>query len=71
MAELPESLRAIDWKLTTWEGNRRQQLRRWASLPLHRVIAALEEMEDLANDLASGKGIRGKPPGGSHARGER
>jgi hypothetical protein len=36
---------AIDWRLTTWEGSRREQLRRWAALPLVRVIAALEEME--------------------------
>jgi hypothetical protein len=24
----------IDWSLTTWEGARREQLRRWAALPL-------------------------------------
>ncbi len=23
----------IDWSLTTWEGARREQLRRWAALP--------------------------------------
>lgn len=38
----------IDWRLTTWEGSRREQLRRWAALPLERVILALEEMQDLA-----------------------
>jgi hypothetical protein len=41
----------IDWRLTTWEGSRREQLRRWAELPLERVILALEEMEELANRL--------------------
>jgi hypothetical protein len=43
---------AIDWRLTTWEGARREQLRRWAALPLERVILALEEMEELAQWLS-------------------
>ena len=38
----------IDWRLTTFEGARREQLRRWAALPLEEIILALEEMEDLA-----------------------
>jgi hypothetical protein len=42
---------AIDWRLTTWEGTRREQLRRWAELPLERIILALEEMEELADRL--------------------
>ena len=42
---------AIDWSLTTWQGARREQLRRWAELPLERIVAALEEMEELANRL--------------------
>ena len=42
---------AIDWSLTTWQGARREQLRRWAQLPLERIVSALEEMEDLANRL--------------------
>lgn len=44
---------AIDWRLTTFEGARREALRRWSELPLHRVIAALEEMDDLSRALAS------------------
>jgi len=39
----------IDWRLTTWDGSRREQLRRWAALPLERVILAIEEMQDLAD----------------------
>jgi hypothetical protein len=50
---------AIDWSLTTWEGARREQLRRWAELPLERIVSALEEMEDLANRLNL---ERGAPP---------
>ncbi|MBI2960113.1 MAG: Fic family protein [Betaproteobacteria bacterium] len=37
----------IDWRLTTWEGSRREQLRCWARLPVENAIAALEEMEEL------------------------
>ncbi len=37
----------IDWRLTTWEGARREQLRRWSQLPLERIVAALEEMAEL------------------------
>jgi len=38
----------IDWRLTTWEGARREQLRRWAELPLKQIILAQEEMQELA-----------------------
>ena len=41
----------MDWTLTTWEGARREQLRRWADLPLERIIAALEEMDELADQF--------------------
>lgn len=40
-----------DWSSATWEGARREQMRRWAALPLERAILALEEMEDLAHEL--------------------
>ena len=43
----------IDWSLTTWEGARREQMRRWSELPLERIILALEEMEDLAERFAA------------------
>jgi len=43
----------IDWSLTTWEGARREQLRRWAALPLENIVAALEEMDTLARQFAS------------------
>jgi hypothetical protein len=43
----------IDWSLTTWEGSRREQRRRWAALPLENIVAALEEMEELARQFAS------------------
>jgi len=37
----------IDWNLTTWEGSRRETLKRWAALPLEQIISALEEMQQL------------------------
>jgi hypothetical protein len=50
-----DPLAGIDWSLTTWDGARREQLRRWAALPLENIIAALEEMEALANQFATEK----------------
>jgi hypothetical protein len=44
----------IDWTLTTWEGVRREQLRRWAQLSLEELLAAQEEMQELAEWLSSG-----------------
>jgi hypothetical protein len=43
----------IDWSLTTWEGARREQMRRWAALPLENIISALEEMEELARHFGT------------------
>ena len=43
----------IDWSLTTWEGSLREQLRRWAELPLERIVMAQEEMQELADWLES------------------
>jgi hypothetical protein len=42
----------IDWSLTTWEGARREQARRWARMPLAELILALEEMQVLAEQLS-------------------
>jgi hypothetical protein len=49
----------IDWSLTTWEGARREQLRRCSPMPLAEMILALEEMEVLAASLSrfSDKGV--------------
>jgi hypothetical protein len=44
---------AADWSVTTREGSRGEQLRRWAALPLDRIILAIEEMEALVVRLAS------------------
>lgn len=41
----------IDWSLTTWEGARREQMRRWAELPLKNIVAALEEKQEITERL--------------------
>jgi hypothetical protein len=46
----------IDWHLTTWRGAQEEQLRRWAELPLEQIILAQEEMQLLADQLASAPG---------------
>lgn len=43
----------IDWSLTTWEGARREQMRRWAELSLTEIILALEEMQVLAEKMSA------------------
>lgn len=51
---MPKSEKAgsvTDWSLATWDGSRRETLRRWAQLPLDRMIAALEEMQELGEIL--------------------
>jgi hypothetical protein len=54
----------VNWALATWEGSRREQLRRWAALPLIDAIAAVEEMERVAQALgpATGASVASAPP---------
>jgi hypothetical protein len=47
----------IDWSLTTWEGARREQMRRWRRMPLAEMISALEEMQVLAEKIAQSPAI--------------
>jgi len=51
----------VDWGLCTWEGAKRETLRRWASLPLERIIAALEEMDGLNEALHGSASIASSP----------
>jgi hypothetical protein len=43
----------VDWRLTTFEGARREQLRRWAQLPLEDILRAIEEMQDVAHEFGA------------------
>ena len=49
----------FDWRVTTFEGSRREQLRRWAQLPLENILLAIEEMQDIAYALRTAPA--GKP----------
>lgn len=51
---MPENdpLDSFDGSLTTWEGSRREQLRRWAKLTLEEIVQAQEEMAELGQRLA-------------------
>ena len=53
MPDTDKPSEAIDWRLTTWEGSRREQLRRWAALTLEEIILAQEEMRELSERLAA------------------
>ena len=43
----------IDWSLTTWEGARREQMRRWAALPLEQIIQAIEDMGEFGEKISA------------------
>jgi len=58
--EKPED--TVNWDLTTWEGSRRETLRRWARLPLERIIAALEEMQELSEALLESRASGNEEP---------
>lgn len=49
--ENESSVPEFDWRVTTFEGARREQLRRWSQLPLENILLAIEEMQDLAQQL--------------------
>ena len=53
----PDTVDDIDWSVTTFEGARREAMRRWAQLPLEEIVKALEEMQDIADRL-SGPAVR-------------
>ena len=45
----------IDWSVTTWEGNRRAQLREWCKLSLRERLEALDAMHDIAKTFAEAR----------------
>jgi hypothetical protein len=58
-----DPLNSFDWNLTTWEGSRREQLRRWAQLTLEEIVRAQEEMADLNERFAEMR----RKAGGAHS----
>ncbi len=61
---MSEEAEPIDWNLTTWEGSRREQIRRWSMLTMDEILAAQEEMAELADELKPGDtaNVREDPP---------
>jgi len=51
----------IDWSLTTWEGARREQVRRWSKMSLTQIILALEEMQAIAEKLSPPRSAEREP----------
>lgn len=49
----PDPQDNINWRLTTFDGVRREQLRRWAALSLEQMLRAQEEMTELSQQLRS------------------
>lgn len=43
----------LAWQAATFEGARREQLRRWSRLSLREILLALEEMEELGQRLGA------------------
>lgn len=41
----------IDWSLTTWEGHRREQLRRSRAMSLRNRFRAIEDMAEVSQRL--------------------
>ena len=50
----PKPQPEIDWSLTTWEGSRREQIRRWRELSWDDIVAAQEEMAEIAEMMKGG-----------------
>ncbi len=60
--------RDIDWTLTTWEGSRRDQLRRAQDLTLRERLQAVEDMAELSQRLRKARQV---PPDRAADRPER
>ena len=59
MAEDESRRPDFNWQVTSFEGSRCEQLRRWSQLPLENILLAIEEMQDTAQQLGTG-------PAGEH-----
>lgn len=57
---MPDEPTPIDWSLTTWDGSRREQLRRWSQLTMDEILEAQEEMADLATEIGGDAALAGR-----------
>ena len=63
--KVSESDKTIDWSKTTFEGSRREQLRRWRALSLRQRLEALDRLSELAGPLErqkTGQTATAQPP---------
>ncbi len=56
---MSSDINEIDWSICTPERAEREQLRRWAALPLRRKLRALEQMCDHARETIASRKARG------------
>lgn len=59
---------AIDWSLTTWEGNRLRQHREFQALPFREKLLRLEQRGEMSRwwlDRAQARRVREGPPNDS------
>ncbi len=42
----------VDWSLTSWEGSRRAQLRRWLTLTVRERLQTIEDLAEVAKRVA-------------------
>ena len=57
--------KTIDWSKTTFEGSRREQLRRWRKLTVRQRLEALDRLSDLAGPFdqpKTGQKATAQPP---------
>lgn len=54
-----------------WESGRREQLRRWAAMPLRDQLLALEEMAELAERISNAPAVAAPVRGHADPRDER
>lgn len=61
------------WEAATWEGSRRESMRRWAELPVERMLAVQEEMAELGDVFGVSRetGPSVAEPGGRYSAGGR
>lgn len=67
---MSESDKTIDWSKTTFEGSRREQLRRWRALSLRQRLEALDRLSDLARPFEqqkTGRAATAQPQAGVQA----
>ncbi|MDQ8187429.1 hypothetical protein [Pelagicoccus sp. SDUM812002] len=50
-----------DWSSSTWEGARREELRRWRKLPLSEKLDAIDDLNQLGATLIAARKAKGLP----------